>query len=295
MLKKKAVFLIFTLLVIMSVPIFSQGKEKPLQKKEKQIEKKNTTKTNRKFRKYKTKEEKFEAAKMYYSKGSFLTASQLFEEIYPLYLGTDKGDSILFLFASSYYHNADYLVAAFYFNDFLRKYPQSLRAEDAAFYKAKAYYLNSPDYNLDQTDTYLAKENLEMFANYYPSGEYIAEVNVMLDSVRNKLALKDFSIASMYYRTSNYKSAQVAFQNLLRDYADSKYVEEALFVLVKNNYEYAMKSVDAKKLERFQMVIDAKNKLNVKFPTSSYLQEAKKISDEAEKRMTKLIKIEKTN
>ena len=69
------------------------------------------------------------------------------------------------------------------------------------FYRAKAYYLNSPDYNLDQTDTYLAKENLEMFANYYPKGEHIEEVNVMLDSVRNKLALKDFSIAMMYYRT----------------------------------------------------------------------------------------------
>ena len=56
------------------------------------------------------------------------------------------------------------------------------------------------NHNLDQTDTYLAKENLEMFANYYPKGEHIEEVNVMLDSVRNKLALKDFSIAMMYYR-----------------------------------------------------------------------------------------------
>jgi outer membrane protein assembly factor BamD len=272
-----------------SFPVLAQQKEQRSYKKEKRIEKKSKTKTSRKFRKYKTKEEKFEAAKMYYSKGSYLTASQLLEEIYPLYLGTEKGDSILFLFASSYYRNADYLIAAFYFNDFLRKYPQSPRAEDAAFYRAKAYYLNSPDYNLDQTDTYLAKENLEMFANYYPKGEHIEEVNVMLDSVRNKLALKDFSIAMMYYRTKNYKSAQIAFQNLMKDYADSKYVEEALFIMMKNNYEYAMKSVEAKKLERFQMVIDVKNKLKAKYPTSPYLAEAEKISNEVEKRMAKLI------
>ncbi|HOF16757.1 MAG TPA: outer membrane protein assembly factor BamD [Bacteroidales bacterium] len=289
MLKKRVVFLLFSFLIVVSFPVLAQQKEQRSYKKEKRIEKKSKTKTSRKFRKYKTKEEKFEAAKMYYSKGSYLTASQLLEEIYPLYLGTEKGDSILFLFASSYYRNADYLIAAFYFNDFLRKYPQSPRAEDAAFYRAKAYYLNSPDYNLDQTDTYLAKENLEMFANYYPKGEHIEEVNVMLDSVRNKLALKDFSIAMMYYRTKNYKSAQIAFQNLMKDYADSKYVEEALFIMMKNNYEYAMKSVEAKKLERFQMVIDVKNKLKAKYPTSPYLAEAEKISNEVEKRMAKLI------
>ncbi|HON20130.1 MAG TPA: outer membrane protein assembly factor BamD [Bacteroidales bacterium] len=289
MLKKRVVFLLFSFLIVVSFPVLAQQKEQRSYKKEKRIEKKSKTKTSRKFRKYKTKEEKFEAAKMYYSKGSYLTASQLLEEIYPLYLGTEKGDSILFLFASSYYRNADYLIAAFYFNDFLRKYPQSPRAEDAAFYRAKAYYLNSPDYNLDQTDTYLAKENLEMFANYYPKGEHIEEVNVMLDSVRNKLALKDFSIAMMYYRTKNYKSAQIAFQNLMKDYADSKYVEEALFIMMKNNYEYAIKSVEAKKLERFQMVIDVKNKLKAKYPTSPYLAEAEKISNEVEKRMAKLI------
>jgi len=289
MLKKRVVFLLFSFLIVVSFPVLAQQKEQRSYKKEKRIEKKSKTKTSRKFRKYKTKEEKFEAAKMYYSKGSYLTASQLLEEIYPLYLGTEKGDSILFLFASSYYRNADYLIAAFYFNDFLRKYPQSPRAEDAAFHRAKAYYLNSPDYNLDQTDTYLAKENLEMFANYYPKGEHIEEVNVMLDSVRNKLALKDFSIAMMYYRTKNYKSAQIAFQNLMKDYADSKYVEEALFIMMKNNYEYAIKSVEAKKLERFQMVIDVKNKLKAKYPTSPYLAEAEKISNEVEKRMAKLI------
>ena len=294
MLKKRVVFLLFSFLIVVSFPVLAQQKEQRSYKKEKRIEKKSKTKTSRKFRKYKTKEEKFEAAKMYYSKGSYLTASQLLEEIYPLYLGTEKGDSILFLFASSYYRNADYLIAAFYFNDFLRKYPQSPRAEDAAFYRAKAYYLNSPDYNLDQTDTYLAKENLEMFANYYPKGEHIEEVNVMLDSVRNKLALKDFSIAMMYYRTKNYKSAQIAFQNLMKDYADSKYVEEALFIMMKNNYEYAMKSVEAKKLERFQMVIDVKHKLKAKYPTSPYLAEAEKISNEVEKRMAKLIS-EKNN
>lgn len=291
MIKKKIVFLLVVLMLMAYLPISAQQKEKTIQRKEKTIEKKDKTKTNRKFRKYKTKEEKYEAAKMYYEKGSYLSASQLFEEIYPLYLGTTRGDSILFLFASSYYYNHDYLISAFYFNDYMRKYPQSSRVEEAAFLKAKSYYLNSPNYNLDQTDTYLAKENLELFTNYYPESKYISEANAMIDSTRNKLAKKDFSIASMYYRTENYKSAQIAFQNLLKDFSESPYTEEALFIWVKNNYEYALKSVETKKINRFQMVIDVKNKLLAKYPASTYLEEAYKLAADAEKRMTKLLSI----
>jgi len=291
MIKKKIVFLLVISLFLMGLPISAQQKEGRKQRKEKIIENKEKAKTNRKFRKYKTKEQKFEAAKMYYEKGSYLNASQLFEEIYPLYLGTDRGDSILFLFASSYFYNHDYLIAAFYFNDFMRKYPQSPRVEEAAFLKAKSYFLNSPNYNLDQTDTYLAKENLELFSNYYSQSSYISEVNTMLDSIRNKLAKKDFAIASMYYRTENYKSAQISFQNLVKDFADSPYIEEALFIWVKNNYEFAIKSVEAKKVERFQMVIDVKNILKAKYPSSPYLNEANKIAADAEKRIQKLLTI----
>lgn len=289
MLKRKNIFLLFILLTMMSLPAFSQQKEKVSTKKEKVIIPKEKAKTSRKYRKYKTKEEKFEAAKKFYESGRFLNASQLFEEIYPLYLGTNKGDSILFLFASSYYYNKDYLIAAFYFNDFQRKYPHSPHIEDAAFLKAKSYYMVSPNYNLDQSDTYLAKENLEMFANYYSDSKHIEEVNSMIDEVRNKLAYKDFSIANMYYHTENYKSAQIAFQNLMKDFPESDYIEEAFYILTKNNYEYAMKSVAAKKVERFQMVIDTKNKLKAKNENSIYLLEAEKLASEAEKRINKLL------
>ena len=291
MFKKQFVFLLFISLLVINAPVSAQQNERKTDRKEKTVKKKETKKGNRKFRKYKTKEAKYEAAKAYYEKGAYLTASQLLEEIYPLYIGTEQGDSILFLFASSYYQNHDYLIAAFYFNDFLKKYPQSARTEEAAYLRAKAYFLNSPVYNLDQSDSYLAKDNLEIFANYYPKSQYINEVNDMFDSIRNKLARKDFAIASMYYRTQRYKSAQVAFQNLMKDFPECPYLEEAFFLWTKNNYEYALKSVEDKKLERFQAVTDIKNKLKAKYPQSVFLPEAEKLAKDADERMNKLIAI----
>ncbi len=246
----------------------------------------------RKYKKYKTKEAKYEAAKKYYGKGMYLTAAELLEQIYPLYMGTEQGDSILFLFADSYYQNGDYLMSAFHFADFTKKYPYSSRAEEAAFLSAKSYYMNVPSYNLDQTDAYYAKEGLENFLNYFPQSRFANECNDMLDTLRNQLARKDFSIAEMYYRIGQYAAARIAFKNLQKDYPNSAFTEKALFIMMKNEYEYAVHSVESKQAERFQAAIDCKNQLEAKFPSSSYLPEAQKLMEEAVKKRDKILKSE---
>ncbi|MDR1792422.1 MAG: outer membrane protein assembly factor BamD [Bacteroidales bacterium] len=240
-------------------------------------------------RRYKTKEAKYEAAKNYYAKGSYLTASQLFEELYPLYLSLPEGDTILFLYADSYLKNNDYLMAAFHFRDYVRRYPQSERAEEARFLAAKAYYLNTPAYNLDQSDSHIAMEELEIFTNAYPQSPFVPQCNAMMDTLYNKLAHKDFNIAKMYHRTGNYESAAIAFENILRDFPGSNYIEETFFYLVKNSYLYARKSVIAKQVERYQSVIDNKNKLKAFNDKSKYLAEAEKLADEAQIKRNKIL------
>ena len=251
--------------------------------------KKEPDKKSRLSRKYKTKEAKYAAAKTYYAKGAYLSAAQLFEEVYPLYMSSKEGDSILFLFADSYMKNADYLVAAFHFRDYIRRYPQSPRVEEAGFLAARCYYLNSPVYNLDQTDSYMAIENLESFIDVYPKSSLVEAANGMIDTLQTKLAKKDFHIAIMYYNTGNYKSAQICFTNLLKDYPGTVYTEEALYYLTKNSYEYAQKSVDSKKAERYQMAIDNCIRLRAVKADSKFLPEAEKLMEDAIKKRDKIL------
>lgn len=246
--------------------------------------------TPRKYRKYKTKEAKFEAAKTYYNKGMYLSAAELLERIYPLFMGTVQGDSILFLFADSYYKNGDYLMAAFHFNDFTKKYPFSARAEEAAFLAAKAHYQNVPAYNLDQTDALLAKDGLESFLENYPQSRFGNECNTMLDSIRNQLAHKAYATAFMYYNIGKYASAHIAFNNLMKDFPGSPYTERALFYMVKNSYDYAENSVPAKQAERYQQAVDSYHQLEAGFPKSAYLAEAKKIAEDAARKREKILK-----
>ena len=272
---KKTIILIVLALFLTGIPVSYGQKSKQKQ-----------TKTSKR---YKTKEAKYEAAKTYYAKGAYLSAAQLFEEIYPLYLSSSEGENILFLFADSYMKNHDYLMAAFHFKDYLRRYPQSPRAEDATFLAARCYYMNSPAYNLDQTDSYLAIEDLEIFLNAYPGSKFQNEANGMIDTLRGKLARKEFNIACMYYDIGSYKAAQITFNNLFKDYPSSIYTEESLFYLVKNSYEYAQKSVENKKTERYQAVIENKNRLKAHNPESKFLPEAEKLAADAEKKRNKLL------
>ncbi|MBO4542977.1 MAG: outer membrane protein assembly factor BamD [Bacteroidales bacterium] len=264
---------IFALCIGANPSVYAQKSEKP-QKIAKRL---------------KTKEAKYAAAMEYYQRGSYLTAAQLFEEIYPLYLSAPEGDTIAYLFADSYFKNNDYLMAAFHFNDYIRRYPQSPKVEDASFYAAKCYYLNSPTYNLDQSDSKMAIEGLQMFISSYPQSKYVEESNQMIDDLRNKLAHKDFSIGCMYYNTERYQAAQVCLQNMIKEYPNSAYTEEAMFYLVKNSYGYAQNSVESKKVERYQMVIDNANKLRAYNEQSKFLEEADKLAADAKKKRDKIL------
>jgi len=250
---------------------------------------KDPDKKSRISRKYKTKEAKYQAAKAYYAKGAYLSAAQLFEEVYPLYISSKEGDTILFLFADSYMKNADYLMGAFHFKDYTRRYPQSQRAEEANFLMAKCYYLNSPVYNLDQSDSHLAIENLEFFINAYPKSVFVDQANDMIDALQTKLAKKDFYIAVMYYNTGNYKAAHISFTNLLKDYPGTSYTEEALYYMTKNSYEYAQKSVESKKVERYQLAIDNFVRLKALKADSKFLPEVEKLMLEATKKRDKIL------
>jgi len=224
-----------------------------------------------------------------YSNHTYLTAAKYFEELYPLSIGTPYGDTILFLFADCYYQNKDYQLAAFHFRDYARRYPGTERAQLAFLNSLRAFYYISPEYYLDQTGTEFAIEEINNFIQMYPKSPHVEECNQMLDNLRDKLARKDFEIAKMYYHTENYRAAQIAIRNFLKIYPYSKYSAEAAYILVKNNFEYAKKSVDSKKKERFLACLDAYELLKNQF-SSQYMNypDAQKIADDTKNQIDKI-------
>ena len=253
------------------------------QKKDK---KKGTAKNNKVT--FETFDMNYAKALKYYQNGQYLSAAKLFEELYPLSLGTTTADTLLFLFADCYYKNRDYELAAFHFKDYARHYPGTDKAEEAHFMCVKSVFEVSPVYSVDQSSTLFAIDEMDLFIKTYPYSKHVEECNQMLDLLREKLAQKDFEIAKLYYNTDHYQAAQIAVKNFLKEYPNSKYAHEAVFILVKNNHEFARKSVNSKKKERYQACVDAFKIMQAQYPNSGYYMDAKKLADDALQQINKI-------
>jgi len=237
---------------------------------------------------FETFQEFYEKAMNYYNRRAFLSAARLFEQLYPLSIGTPLGDTILFLFADSYFQNRDYQMAAFHFRDYVRRYPGTERTELAALNAVKSMYYSSPEYYLDQFITLLAIDEVNLFIQNYPDSKHIEECNEILDALREKLAKKELEIVRMYYQTSNYEATQIMARNFLKTYSSSRYAPELLFILVRNNFDFARRSVERRKYNRFKDTIEAFEMLQMRYPQSSFVTDAKKIADEAAAQIRRL-------
>ena len=230
----------------------------------------------------------YDKAMKYYNNKAWISAARIFEELYPLSIGTPLGDTILFNFANCYFQNRDYQLAAFHFKDYTRRYPGTERTEQAALNAVKAMYFNSPDYNLDQFVTILAIDEINLFIQQYPHSKYIEECNEILDEMRNKLAKKDMEIVRMYYEIGYFEAVQILARNFMKTYSSSTYAPEVLNILVRSNYDFARKSVESKKYNRYKDCLESYEILQLQYPENRFLTESKKFAVEAENQIKKL-------
>ncbi len=216
---------------------------------------------------------KYEAAIAYYESKDYYRALQLFDQINPFFRGTSKEEKIAYYYAYAYYYQKDYLLAGYYFKRFTDNFPNSRYAEECLFMSAYCSYLNSPPSYLDQTSTNDAIRDFQLFINRYPKSDRVNRANELMDKLRFKLEEKAFNNAMLYYKMDEFQAAIVSFQNLLKDYPDTRYAEQVMYYVVKSWYYYAERSVPEKKLERHQAAINAFNDFKALYPESRKLKE----------------------
>lgn len=217
---------------------------------------------------------KYEMAVKYYEKQDYYRALQLFDEVIIVFRGKEQAEKIQYYYAYCYYGQGDYILASYHFRNFSKIYPNSKYAEECLYMSAYCKYQDSPSFSLDQTSTQDAIKELQLFINFYPKSERVTEANKLIDALRLKLTNKAFEIAKLYYKTESYNAAQIAFNNILKDFPETGYREEILFYIIKSDYSYAKRSVETKKQERFKNVIEAYNNLNASFPQTKFKNEA---------------------
>lgn len=233
-------------------------------------------------------EYKYEAAKNYFAKGQYNRSATLLNELITILKGTDKAEESLYMLAMSYYNQKDYSTASQSFTTYYNTYPRGQFTELARFHAGKALYLDTPEPRLDQSSTYQAIQQLQMFLEYFPQSDKKQEAQNMIFALQDKLVQKEFLSAKLYYNLGNYMgnnylSCVVTAQNALKDYPYTDYREDLSILILRARYEMAINSIEDKKIDRYRETVDEYYAFKNEFPESKYTKEAEKIFKESQK------------
>ena len=250
-------------------------------------------------------EYKYEAAKSYFGKGHYIKSATILEELIPILKGTDSAEESLYMLAMSYYNQADYVTASHYFQAYYTQYPNGLFTELARFHSGKSLFLDTPEARLDQTSTYAAISELQLFMEYFPESKRNTDAQIMIFSLQDKLVLKDYLSAKLYYdlgtytgnssmtsdrriNGNNFLACITTAENALRDYPYTSMREEISILLLRAKHKLGMESVEEKKEERMREAIDEYYAFKGEFPESKYMDEVEKIYKDASKYVKEL-------
>lgn len=233
---------------------------------------------------------KKEKAKEYFSDGKYLRASELLGQILPRYRATEEAGELNWLNARCYYNMKDYIMAGSAYKNFAETYPYSENAEEATFMTAYCDYMISPRPELDQGYTNSAIEAFTYFLRRYPSSDKVDDAEELIKDLEDKLVEKSFINAKLYYDMKRYQAAVVALDNSLKDYPDTQYREELMFLKLESSYLYALNSVADRQQERFQSTLDEYFSFVEEFPDSEFNRQAQRIYNST----AEFLKIEET-
>jgi len=221
-------------------------------------------------------EYKYSMAEQYYAEKKYNNAQVLFEEMISFVKGTPRFEDMYYKIAFCYYYQKDYLNAENYFKNFTETFPGSNKSEECEFMRAYCFYKQSPKVDLDQTNTTKAISLMQAFINTHPTSPKVLEATSIIDKGREKLELKDYNTAQLYYNLGYYKAAAITFGLVSENFPDSKKSDEYKLQVIKSYYKYAELSTEDKQPERFEKVVSECSDFSERFTDSKLLTEANK-------------------
>lgn len=217
---------------------------------------------------------KLRMAEQFFVKKQYTKAQQVYEDVMPYYKASKEFEDIYYKYAYCAYHLGDFMNAENLFKSYLEIFPNSTKAEEVDYMRAYSYYKQSPKPDLDQTSTIKAMGMMQTFINTHPGSPRNKEATEIIDICRAKLELKDFKSAQLYYDIGQFRAAGVAFTALMNSYPESLRGDEYKLMIIKSYYRFAELSIEEKKVERFEQVINECYEFTDRFPDSKLKKEA---------------------
>lgn len=201
--------------------------------------------------------------------------------------GGELADDSQFYLGECYFNKKEYLIAISEYHQLTERYSFSSFVEDAYFKIALSYCKLSPKYQLDQSNSIKALQQLQDFVDAFPASKHYEEAEKKIQEFRNKLARKVYESGCLYIKLEEWESAIIYFDNLLETYYDtpwslkSKLGKAQCLIRLRDFDTYHQLLAEIKEEENSEEIMKGINKLD-----KIYEKEIKKINREQRKRRT---------
>jgi len=173
-------------------------------------------------------------------KGDVIFAAKKFNEaeiLYPQSIWASKA-SLMTSFA--YYSQNYYDDAIYNLERHLRNYPKDKNLDYVHYLMAMCYFEQLDDEKKDLKPLVRSREEFEYVIKHYPNTDFAIDAKYKLGLIVDILAAKEMYIGRYYLKTKKWAGAINRFQNVVKNYDQTIYVEEALHRLVEINYKIGL-------------------------------------------------------
>tara|TARA_B110000967_G_scaffold59797_1_gene61340 strand:- start:2060 stop:2887 length:828 start_codon:yes stop_codon:yes gene_type:complete len=123
---------------------------------------------------------------------------------------------------------------------FITQYPTDKNIAYAHYLIAITLYEQILDEKKDIKPLIKSKEKMQYFLDNFPDTDYALDLKFKLDLVTNQLAAKEMYVAKYYIATQKWVPAINRLKNIVNEYSETIFIEEALHRLVEVNYKIGL-------------------------------------------------------
>tara|TARA_B110000438_G_C15647280_1_gene578010 strand:+ start:5 stop:781 length:777 start_codon:yes stop_codon:yes gene_type:complete len=169
----------------------------------------------------------FDKGLRYFGKNKFMRAKDEFEYIIMTDPGSKLASESQYYKAESMFKMEEYTEASIAFDRYVRFSPDYKKIEKARYRICECAVFSSNSFQREQSQTYYALEQLQMFIEDYPKSSLVQDAEAKISDMRLKLALKDYEAGRMYLKLEEYAAALVYFKSVLNNYYDISIADDA--------------------------------------------------------------------
>ena len=222
--------------------------------------------------------------------GDVLFAAKKFNEAEILFPQSIWAPKSALMAAYSYYSQDYYGDAIAELDRFIKIYPYDKNLDYAYYLLGTSYYEQIVNEEKDLQSMTEAKKNFTIVIHNFPKTEYSLDANFKLDLINQILASKEMYIGRYYFEKKKWIASINRFLNVINDYNETIYTEEALYRLVEMYYILGLESESKKYAQLLGYNYNSSEwyKKSYKLFNASYEEKGKKIKNNKSKIIQKV-------